>query len=84
MQIGIKEAKNTLSKLVSEAQNGKRVFLTNHGKKVIELVPVDLTAESPNRGFGMLKHLKVPPAFASAEQKQKSTDEIMKLMGLDG
>jgi len=56
MEIGIKDAKNNLSSLVSQARAGTRVVLTNRGQKMVELVPVK---EGDNivakRGLGWLK-----------------------------
>jgi prevent-host-death family protein len=38
--VGIFEAKNRLSELVSQAERGERVLLTRNGKPVAEIVPV--------------------------------------------
>lgn len=84
MEIGIKEAKNSLSKLISEAQSGNRVFLTNRGKRIIELVAVKPQSETiPNRGLGMYAHLQAPPAFTTPKEKKKATEAVLRSMGLD-
>jgi len=56
MDIGIKDAKNNLSNLVAQARTGTRIFLTNRGERMVELVPVkDVKAPAPERGLGWLK-----------------------------
>ncbi len=82
MEIGINRAKKNLYKLVARVQAGDRVFLTNHGRRIIELVPVKPeTSPAPNRGYGMFKHL-FPAGFSGAEWKKKHRAQIMKDMGL--
>ncbi len=39
MAVGIRELKNNLSKYVRDAERGKRVAVTAHGRVVAELVP---------------------------------------------
>ncbi len=82
MEIGIKEAKNNLSSLVIQAKAGERVFLTNRGERVAELVPVQSPmAPSPNRGRGSLKGIiKVPKDWR--KWKRESTKAVMRDMGL--
>ena len=83
MEVGIKQAKSCLSKLVTLAHKGDRIFLTNHGKRVLELVPVKETANHPpTRGLGMCEEVKLPPGFGSKKQRHASTQEILKEMGL--
>ncbi len=38
MEYALRDAKAHLSKLVKDAQNGKRVVITKHGEPVVELV----------------------------------------------
>jgi prevent-host-death family protein len=38
--VGIFEAKNRLSELVSQAERGERVLLTRNGRPVAEIVPI--------------------------------------------
>ena len=54
MEIGIKEAKNNLSKLVDAAVDGEEVFLTNRGARMIQLVPAPKAAD-PTRGPGRME-----------------------------
>lgn len=39
MTVGVRELKNNLSKYVRDAERGKRVAVTAHGRIVAELVP---------------------------------------------
>ncbi len=83
MEIGIKEAKNSLSSLVLTARGGTRVFLTNRGQRMVELVPVKEEQEIaiPNRGLGWLKgKVKLPKDYQ--KWKEKSSKAVMKDMGL--
>ena len=84
MDIGVKQAKNSLSELISEVKTGNRVFVTNRGKRVIELVAVeDETTEAPERGFGMYKSfVKLPAGFGTRKQKEEGTGHVLQLMGL--
>jgi|GEM_PF-5256203 len=84
MNVGIKEAKNSLSELISEVKTGNRVFVTNRGRRVIELVPVgDENTDVSERGFGMYKSVvKLPAGFGTRKQKKEGTDHVLKLMGL--
>jgi len=85
MDVGIKQAKTDLSKLISEAQQGKRVFITNHGRRVIELAPVSSQEpESDTRGYGMFKgQINLPPGWGTQKARRKATQDVIKLMGID-
>jgi antitoxin (DNA-binding transcriptional repressor) of toxin-antitoxin stability system len=86
MEVGIKQAKTDLSKLIVEAQQGKRVFLMNRGKRIAEIVPVraEATVEKDNRGLGMLKDkVRLPPGWGTQKERRQSTDEILQLMGIE-
>ncbi len=85
MDIGIKQAKQDLSKLVMEVGHGKRVFLMNRGKRVAEIVPVEeSSAESSNqRGFGMYKHkIHLTADWDSQKARREATAEVLDLMGI--
>lgn len=82
MDVGIKEAKNNLSGLVAQASAGERIFLTNRGERVAELVPVKpMTPDLSNRGFGWLKGTAELPKNYS-KFKREYRKEILKNMGL--
>jgi prevent-host-death family protein len=76
VELGIKEAKNQLSKLVDSALRGEEVFLTNRGKRVVQLVaaakPID-----PNRGRGSLAHIiNLYPGWDSPEADKEIEDQF--------
>ncbi|MBM3359250.1 MAG: type II toxin-antitoxin system prevent-host-death family antitoxin [Betaproteobacteria bacterium] len=50
-RIGIYEAKSRLSELVEQAQAGKEVTITRHGKAVAKLVPVRAGREVDRKGI---------------------------------
>jgi prevent-host-death family protein len=84
MEIGIKDAKNHLSHLVLQARAGTRIFLTNRGERVVELVPVrETNATVPDYGLGWLKgKAELPKDFGTAKWKKAGTKAVLKDMGL--
>ena len=71
MEVGILEAENSLSKLVESMLEGEQVFLTNHGRRVAELVPVR-TQGNGIRGFGCLKdEVNLYPGWDSKEEDRE-------------
>ena len=75
MEIGIKEAKNNLSKLVDAVMEGEEVFLTNRGARMIQLVPAPKAAD-PSRGRGAWKDKAV--LYAGWD----SREEDLRIQGL--
>ncbi len=77
MEIGIKQAKTDLSKLIEAAQAGQRIYLMNRGRRVAEVVPVSSEA-TPARGYGMYKgKVKLPKGWGSQKQREKLEREII-------
>jgi prevent-host-death family protein len=71
METGIREAKNTLSKLVEAALEGQEVFLTNRGRRVVQLVATPPTSSSTH-GRGFLKHrAHLYPGWDSPSEDKK-------------
>jgi prevent-host-death family protein len=74
MEVGIREAKNNLSKLVEAARQGEEVFLTNRGARVAKIVPARKPA-LPRRGRGFLKgKINFYPGWDSPEEDKKIED----------
>jgi prevent-host-death family protein len=74
MEVGIRDAKNNLSKLVEAVREGEEVFLTNRGERVAQLVPARKPA-SKMRGRGFLKgKVNLYPGWDSAEEDKKIED----------
>jgi prevent-host-death family protein len=74
MEVGIREAKNTLSRLVEAALAGEDVFLTNRGERVAKLVPLPATP-SARRGLGCLEgRVRLYPGWDSAGEDKKIED----------
>ena len=60
MEVGIRQAKIDLSKLVKSALKGEEVVIANHGKPLVRIVPA-VPQPDPDRGYGWLKgKLKLP------------------------
>jgi prevent-host-death family protein len=56
MEVGIREAKNSLSRLVAAVREGQEVYLTSRGKRVARLLPApEPKSKYPNRGRGSMK-----------------------------
>lgn len=51
-EVGAFEAKTNLSKLLDAVENGQKIFITRHGKRVAELSPVVPTKKAK---FGCAK-----------------------------
>jgi prevent-host-death family protein len=74
MEVGIREAKNNLSKLVEAARDGEEVFLTKRGARVAQLVPTRKPV-LPGRGRGTLKgKINFYPGWDSPEEDKKIED----------
>ena len=58
MEVGIRQAKIDLSKLIKSALKGEKVVITHHGKPLAMIVPA-VPKQDPDRGFGWLKGQKV-------------------------
>lgn len=71
MTVGIKEAKNELSKLLEAVAAGEEVLITKRGQVVARLV-AEAPAPAMNRGRGCLKDVALPPGWDS----RKLDDEI--------
>lgn len=83
MDVGIKQAKNDLSRLVAAAQEGRQVFLLNHGKRVAEIVAVRPRKEKnpPLPGYGMFKEeLHLPPSWDSQETRERDEKEVLAMI----
>jgi prevent-host-death family protein len=71
MEIGIREAKSSLSKLIEAVRDGEEVFLTNRGERVAQLVPARKAA-SKTRGRGIWKgKVNFYPGWDSPEEDKK-------------
>jgi antitoxin (DNA-binding transcriptional repressor) of toxin-antitoxin stability system len=71
MEVGIRDAKNNLSKLVEAVLEGEEVFLTNRGARVVQLVR---TPESipQGRGRGSWKgKINLYPGWDSPDEDKK-------------
>ena len=71
MDVGIREAKNSLSRLVEAAKDGEEIYFTNRGQRVAKLIPAPPPA-APNRGRGFLKgKINFYPGWDSPEEDKK-------------
>ena len=78
MVIGIKEAKNDLSKLIEAVIAGEEVLITKRGQVIARLV-AEIPATALQRGRGCLKDVAFPPGWDSRELD----DEIARSFDLD-
>lgn len=51
MEVGIREAKNSLSKLVQAALEGEEVFITKRGERTVQIIAVPKQS-AKRRGWG--------------------------------
>lgn len=83
MEIGIKQAKIELSKLIKAARQGQKVYLTNRDKKVAEIVAIRPKREPGSKlpGYGMFKEkIKLEEDWDSPENMKADTDELMHIL----
>jgi prevent-host-death family protein len=74
METGIREAKNSLSKLVEAVLEGQEVFLTNRGRRVAQIVATP-PPPSPTRGRGFLKErIHLYPGWDSIAEDRRIED----------
>ena len=66
MTVGIKEAKNDLSKLLEAVAAGEEVLIAKRGQIIARLV-AEVPAPAINRGRGCLKDVAFPPGWDSRE-----------------
>ena len=64
VEIGIREAKNELSKLIEAAVGGVDVVITKRGKPLVRLVP-EMGPADKKKGRGCLSDIKLPPGWDS-------------------
>jgi prevent-host-death family protein len=71
MEIGIRDAKNNLSKLVKAVLEGEEVFLTNRKERVVQLVAAR-KARAARRGRGSWKgKIHLYPGWDSPDEDMK-------------
>jgi prevent-host-death family protein len=74
MDVGIREAKNNLSKLLDAVRHGEEVFLTRRGERVAKLVPA-FKPVTTERGRGCLEgKVNLYPGWDSPEEDKKIED----------
>jgi prevent-host-death family protein len=74
MEVGIRDAKNNLSKLIEAVLEGQEVFLTNRGSRVVQLVIAPQPSRL-NKGRGAWKgKVNLYPGWESAEEDKKIED----------
>lgn len=67
MEIGVRQAKAELSRLIESALGGETVIITNHGRPLARIVP-EPSRPTPRRGRGFLKKLgALQPGWDSPE-----------------
>jgi prevent-host-death family protein len=74
METGIREAKNSLSKLVEAVLEGQEVFLTNRGRRVVQMIAAP-PPPAPMRGRGFLKDkIHLHPGWDSIAEDRRIED----------
>jgi prevent-host-death family protein len=74
MEVGIREAKNNLSKLVETVRRGEKVYLTNRGQRVAEIVTTPLRSDW-RKAYGLLRgKVNLYPGWDSPEEDKRIED----------
>jgi prevent-host-death family protein len=75
MQVGIREAKSDLSKLIEAALGGLDVVITKRGKPLVRLVPEGRPNDG-RKGRGCLKDINLPQGWDSAELDEEIANQF--------
>lgn len=76
MEVGIRQAKIDLSKLIKSALQGESVVITNHGKPLVRIVPAQPKAKDKNRGYGMFKGQFTMPTEEEWKQADREIEDL--------
>lgn len=79
MEVGIRDAKNNLSKLLEAVLEGNEVFLTNRGQRVVQLVPVP-KATSSRLGRGLWEGKVNLYAGWDSHEEDKKIEEMFEAL----
>ena len=74
MEIGVKQAKIDLSKLIERVRRGESVTITNHGEPVAALIAVRTSPKRRDKGYGRLRERlrDLPPDWDSPAEKART------------
>ena len=75
MEVGVRQAKIDLSKLIKSALKGEKVVITNHGKPLAMIVPAP-PKHDPDRGYGWLKGKIELPTDAEWKELDREVEDM--------
>ena len=81
MELGIREVKNELSKLIDAAMAGTDVVITKHGKPLVRLVPATQSTHK-SRGRSCLNDVKLPVNWDSRQFEEEISHQFEDLLPL--
>ena len=77
MEIGIRQAKANLSKLVQSALAGEKVVIMKHGRPLAEIVAPRPEPARKDRGYGSLRGvLRLPEGWDSAAAEEEVLNQF--------
>ena len=77
MEIGIRQAKANLSKLVQSALAGEKVIILKHGRPFAEIVPPRPEPACKDRGYGSLRSvLRLPQGWDSPAAEEEILNQF--------
>ena len=81
MEVGIRQAKIDLSKLVKLVLQGEDMDITNRGKPLVRIVPVPAPPKAPelidkDRGYGWLKGKFTMPTDEEWKQADREIEDL--------
>ena len=71
MELGIRDAKNNLSKLVDAVLEGEEVFLTNRGERVAQIVPAHKPSTTGRGRGAWAGKINLYPGWDSVAEDKK-------------
>jgi prevent-host-death family protein len=75
MEVGVRQAKIDLSKLIKSALKGEKVVITNHGKPLAMIVPAQPRVKDKDRGYGMFKGQFTMPTDEEWKQMDREIED---------
>lgn len=80
MEVSIRELKNRLSQYLKQAQTGKDVVITSHGRAIARLVAIEGERTAKPSADELLKRLKnIPGVRAGAGGKPRGAAKPLKI-----
>jgi prevent-host-death family protein len=76
MRVGMKVAKNELSRIIKQAMAGEEAVITRRGQPMVRLTPEPVAATTDRRGAGCLKDVLVLPEDWDSPEAEEEFENL--------